>query len=79
MEKTKPYLFYLLAFALMLFLPATITQAASRQQPGYVSNVTARVASVGNKVTVTWKKASNATAYRVYYKQAGGKFTRSTE
>ena len=69
------YLLYLLAFALtltlMLFLPATITQAASKQQPGYVSNITA---SVGNKVTITWKKASNATAYRIYYKQAGGKW-----
>ena len=57
----------------MLFLPAAAAQAASGQQPGYVSSITAKV-SGSNKVTVTWKKAKNATSYRVYYKQAGGKW-----
>ena len=73
MEKTRKYLLCLLTLALMLFLPAAAAQAASGQQPGYVSSITAKV-SGSNKVTVTWKKAKNATSYRVYYKQAGGKW-----
>ena len=73
MKKTRKYLLCLLTLALMLFLPATAAQAASGQQPGYVSSITAKV-SGNNKVTVTWKKAKNATSYRVYYKQAGGKW-----
>lgn len=73
MKKTRKYLLCLLTLALMLFLPATAAQAASGQQPGYVSSITAKV-SGSNKVTVTWKKAKNATSYRVYYKQAGDKW-----
>lgn len=73
MKKTRKYLLCLLTLALMLFLPAAAAQAASGQQPGYVSSITAKV-SDNNKVTVTWKKAKNATSYRVYYKQAGGKW-----
>ena len=73
MKKTRKYLLCLLTLALMLFLPATAAQAASSQQPGYVSSITAKV-SGSNKVTVTWKKAKNATSYRVYYKQADGKW-----
>ena len=73
MKKTRKYLLCLLTLALMLFLPATAAQAASGQQPGYVSSITAKV-SGSNKVTVTWKKAKNATSYRVYYKQAGSKW-----
>lgn len=73
MKKTRKYLLCLLTLALMLFLPAAAAQAASGQQPGYVSSITAKV-SGNNQVTVTWKKAKNATSYRVYYKQAGGKW-----
>lgn len=73
MKQPRKYLLWLLTLALMLFLPATAAQAASGQQPGYVSSITAKV-SGSNKVTVTWKKAKNATSYRVYYKQAGGKW-----
>lgn len=73
MKKTRKYLLCLLTLALMLFLPASAAQAASGQQPGYVSSITAKV-SDNNKVTVTWKKAKNATSYRVYYKQADGKW-----
>ena len=73
MKKTRKYLLCLLTLALMLFLPASAAQAASGQQPGYVSSITAKV-SGSNKVTVTWKKAKNATSYRVYYKQADGKW-----
>ena len=73
MKKTRKYLLCLLTLAIILFLPVTAAQAASGQQPGYVSIITAKV-SGSNKVTVTWKKAKNATSYRVYYKQAGGKW-----
>ena len=73
MKQPRKYLLCLLTLALMLFLPATAAQAASGQQPGYVSSITAKV-SDNNKVTVTWKKAKNATSYRVYYKQADGKW-----
>ena len=73
MKQPRKYLLCLLTLALMLFLPASAAQAASGQQPGYVSSITAKV-SDNNKVTVTWKKAKNATSYRVYYKQADGKW-----
>ena len=73
MKQPRKYLLCLLTLALMLFLPAAAAQAASGQQPGYVSSITAKV-SGNNKVTVTWKKAKNATSYRVYYKQTGGKW-----
>ena len=73
MKQPRKYLLCLLTLALMLFLPTTAAQAASGQQPGYVSSITTKV-SGNNKVTVTWKEAKNATSYRVYYKQAGGKW-----
>lgn len=33
-------------------------------------------ASASDKVTIKWKKASNATDYRIYYKEPGGKWKR---
>ena len=40
--------------------------------PAVPSAVTLKNAKVSkNKVTITWQKAKNATAYRVYYKKAG--------
>ena len=60
-----------LALAVMLLIPAVPAQAASRP-PGKVtlSRVTA---SGSNKVIVKWKKASNATQYRIYWKESGTK------
>ena len=60
-----------LALAVMLLIPAVPAQAASRT-PGKVtlSRVTA---SGSNKVIVKWKKASNATQYRIYWKESGTK------
>ena len=49
------------------------TMAVSRKAPSKVT-VTGATLSGNNKVTITWKQASNATAYRIYYKQAGGKW-----
>lgn len=43
--------------------------AASGKTPSAVS--VTKAAAAKNSVTVTWKRASNATSYRVYYKKAG--------
>lgn len=45
--------------------------AASGKTPSAVS--VTKAAATKNSVTVTWKRASNATSYRVYYKPAGSK------
>ena len=45
--------------------------AASGKTPSAVS--VTKAAAAKNSVTVTWKRASNATSYRVYYKQAGAR------
>ena len=60
-----------LALAVMLLIPAVPAQAASRT-PGKVT--LSRVTTSGsNKVTIKWKKASNATQYRIYWKEARAK------
>ena len=58
----------------LLFIPAasTTAQAASNKKPGKVTLTSAK-STAYNKAVVYWKKASNATSYRVYYKQAGAK------
>ena len=59
-----------------ILIPAVLQQptlAVSRKAPSSVT-ITGAKLSGNNKVTVTWKKAKNATSYRVYYKQAGGKW-----
>lgn len=61
---------------LAILIPAVLQQptlAVSRKAPSMVT-VTGAKLSGNNKVTITWKKAKNATSYRVYYKQAGGKW-----
>lgn len=45
--------------------------AASGKTPSAVS--VTKAAAAKNSVTVTWKRASNATSYRVYYKQASAR------
>ena len=45
--------------------------AASGKTPSAVS--VTKAAAAKNSVTVTWKRASNATSYRVYYKKAGAR------
>ena len=60
-----------LALAVMLLIPAVPAQAASKI-PGKVT--LSRVTTSGsNKVIVKWKKASNATQYRIYWKESGTK------
>lgn len=70
-HKTKSLWITLLAvFMIMTMLPATAF-AAAKKMPSKV-NVT-KVTVSANSVTVSWKKASNATSYRIYYKQSGAK------
>ena len=60
-----------LALAVMLLIPAVPAQAASRT-PGKVT-LSSVTASGSNKVTIKWKKASNAIQYRIYWKESGTK------
>ena len=58
----------------MLFIPASsiTAQAASRKTPSKV-RISSVKATGYDRVTVKWKKAKNATAYVIYYKQASAK------
>ena len=47
-----------------------ITAEAAAKKPGKVK-LTKISSSAYNKVKISWKKASNATRYAVYYKQSG--------
>ena len=70
-HKAKSLLITLLtALMIMTMLPATAF-AASKKVPSKVS--VTKVTASTNAVTVSWKKASNATSYRIYYKQSGAK------
>ena len=70
-HKAKSLLITLLtALMIMTMLPATAF-AASKKVPSKVS--VTKVTASTNAVTVKWKKASNATSYRIYYKQSGAK------
>lgn len=60
-----------LTLAVMLLIPAVPAQAASRI-PGKVT-LSSVTTSGSNKVIVKWKKASNATQYRIYWKESGTK------
>lgn len=56
---------------IMTMLPTTAFAASSKKAPSKVSIT--KVTASTNAVTVKWKKASNATSYRIYYKQSGAK------
>lgn len=60
-----------LALTVMLLIPAVPAQAASKI-PGKVT-LSSVTTSGSNKVIVKWKKASNATQYRIYWKEARAK------
>ena len=71
-RKAKSVLTVLLAaLMIMTMLPTTAFAASSKKTPAKI-NVTKVTAST-NAVTVSWKKASNATSYRIYYKQSTSK------
>lgn len=71
-KKTK-YLHVLLAFILaaIVLCPASVS-AASPKTPGKVS-LQKISSSAYNKINIQWKKTSNATHYKIYYKPYGGK------
>lgn len=68
---SKPYVL-ILAFMLcvLAFCSSNSTAASSKAVPGKVS-LTKASSSAWNKITVRWKKASNATHYKIYYKAVG--------
>lgn len=68
--KRKKILGCFLVFMLLL-VSITPVFAASGKTLSAVS--VTKAAAAKNSVTVTWKRASNATSYRVYYKQAGAR------
>ena len=63
-----------LVMVMLFFIPASsiTAQAASRKTPSKV-RVSSVKATGYDRVTVKWKKAKNATAYVIYYKQASAK------
>lgn len=64
--KRKKILGCFLVFMLLLVSIMPVF-AASGKTPSAVS--VTKAAAAKNSVTVTWKRASNATSYRVYYKR----------
>ena len=80
MNKTKRHTvrFGLIAMvlALMIVVPSLLkygaSAASSTAKPGKVTLRSAK-STAYNKATIYWKKTSNATKYRVYYKQSGAK------
>ena len=69
MKRKRCSFLALLVLAVMLLMPAT-TQAAAK--PGTVK-LSSIKATDYNKINIKWKKASGATNYIVYYKEAGSK------
>lgn len=70
-HKTKSLLITLLTALMIMTMLPTTAFAASKKVPSKVS--VTKVTASTNSVTVSWKKASNATSYRIYYKQSGAK------
>ena len=72
-KKRNKALTALLAFILAaLVLCPVSASAASKKTPGKVS-LQKISSSAYNKITINWKKTSNATHYKIYYKPYGGK------
>ena len=72
-KKHNKALTALLAFILaaLVLCPASVS-AASQKTPGKVS-LQKISSSAYNKINIQWKKTSNATHYKIYYKPYGGK------
>ena len=72
-KKRNKALTALLAFILAaLVLCPVSASAASKKTPGKVS-LQKISSSAYNKINIQWKKTSNATHYKIYYKPYGGK------
>lgn len=71
MKKTKKMCgLVLFTFFIVTFLFSASAFAATAKTPGKVT-LTKISSSAYNKVTVSWKKAENATSYVIYYKKSG--------
>ena len=70
MKKRRFFPCLLFLLAVILLMPVT-TQAAAKK-PGTVK-LSSIKATDYNKINIKWKKASGATNYIVYYKEAGSK------
>lgn len=55
----------------------TAEAATVKKTPGKVTLGTVKAAAY-NKITISWKKTTNATHYRVYYKVPGGSWKQIT-
>lgn len=70
-HKAKSLFATLLAVLMIMTMLPTTAFAAAKKVPSKVSIT--KVTASANSVTVKWKKASNATSYRIYYKKSGAK------
>lgn len=59
----------LTALIIMTMLPTTAFAASNKKMPAKVKIT--KVTASTNAVTVKWKKAKNATSYRIYYRKSG--------
>lgn len=59
----------LTALIIMTMLPTTAFAASNKKVPAKVKIT--KVTASTNAVTVKWKKAKNATSYRIYYRKSG--------
>lgn len=72
-ETVVCFLFMVILAALLLFIPSESVLAAKKaKKPGKVRITSVKI-SGNNKVSISWKKTSNATKYRIYYKKSGAK------
>lgn len=71
-KKKLSILFFSIIFTFILLFPFTSVSQVSAASSATPAKVTLRSvnASAYNKVTVKWKAASNATSYKVYYKES---------
>lgn len=75
-KKIKHLLVVLFALTMLTTLPSTVFAATPKTVPGKVA-LTKISSPAYNKITINWKKTTNATAYNVYYKKAGtSKYTK---
>lgn len=72
-RKKLSTLFLAIIFTFVMLLPITGLSQVSAASSATPAKVTLRsvTASAYNKVTVKWKTASNATNYKIYYKESG--------
>ena len=72
-NKKKSLISMVLIFALVFtMLPVSVMAARSKAIPSKVQ-LTKISATAYNKINIQWKKASNATHYKIYYKKSGSK------